>query len=619
MYHISSDEVTASSIGGIRADLEELECLQRTLEVEARQLEGNFTTLFNTINDFLFVLDEEGQMLKVNEAVLRRLGYEEQELLGQPVLLVHPPERRAEAGETVRKMLAGTADYCPVPLISKDGLHIPVETRITLGVWDGKPALFGVSKDITALRLSEEKFQLTFQNNASLMLISSLHDGLILDVNAAFQESIGYDRAEVVGRTTRQLGLFVKFSIRRRIVALIKKSGRVRNFEIQVRRKDGSSFAGLFSAEVFNIQGIPHFLTMVNDISDRKLAEARIIESEKKYRTLMMQSYDAVVLVDNENMEIVEGNRKFEELTGYHLPEASPLYAYDVIVDSVEHIKLYFDELRQNGLLPPKIRQVRTKEGRLLLAERTGALIRLGGRSYQLASFRDVTLEHQRELALHRDLAFASKVQLALLPTVPHSKSFQVQTLFRPKGFVSGDTYYLEWLEMQQILRGYLVDVAGHGIASALQTAAVNVLLHEAAKLPLILSVSDQLAWLNQRVSRYFDEAAFAGAIAFELDFLAGELRYSTAGINEFLFNESRISAPGLFLGVDDQEEFTQQVLPFKSGDHFAFITDGITDLLTAETLWGKVHACYVGRFFSDEACPCFFNDDATAICISVL
>ena len=72
-------------------------------------------------------------------------------------------------------------------------------------------------------------------------------------------------------------------------------------------------------------------------------------------------------------------------------------------------------------------------------------------------------------------------------------------------------------------------------------------------------------------------------------------------------------------MGVDDQEEFTQQVLPFKSGDHFAFITDGITDLLTAETLWGKVHACYVGRFFSDEACPCFFNDDATAICISVL
>jgi len=123
---------------------------------------ANFRSFFDSIDYFSFVLDMEGNIMHVNNIVIERLGYSADALHGQNVLMVHPESRRAEAGRIVAEMLAGKTDVCPVPLQTKEGALIPVETRVVHGRWDGQPALFGISKDITerlraeaALRESE--------------------------------------------------------------------------------------------------------------------------------------------------------------------------------------------------------------------------------------------------------------------------------------------------------------------------------------------------------------------------------------------------------------------------------------------------------------------------------
>ena len=130
-----------------------------------RESKRNLQTLFDTVEDFLFVLDGEGRILETNEAVVRRLGYRRDELLGQSVLVVHPEDRRDEAAAIVEGMLAGTCDICPVPLQTADGGLIPVETRVTPGVWGGKPAIFGLSRDISERVRAEEELR---KANASL-------------------------------------------------------------------------------------------------------------------------------------------------------------------------------------------------------------------------------------------------------------------------------------------------------------------------------------------------------------------------------------------------------------------------------------------------------------------
>nr|MBP7687395.1 PAS domain-containing protein [Thermoflexales bacterium] len=120
-----------------------------------RESEAELQALFDSLQDFLFVLDEEGNMLRVNQAVLNRLDYRPTDLLGEHVLTVHPPERRDEAARIIGDMLAGLTDICPVPLLTSHGQQIPVETKVWPGRWGERAVLFGISRDVTERQQAE--------------------------------------------------------------------------------------------------------------------------------------------------------------------------------------------------------------------------------------------------------------------------------------------------------------------------------------------------------------------------------------------------------------------------------------------------------------------------------
>ena len=116
----------------------------------------NFKMLFDTINDFLFILDLEGIILKTNTVVERRLGYTAEELQQLHVLEIYPPQSRDEVGNILDGMLKGNPLSCEVPLFAKDGSLIPVETHVIMGKWDGNDVLLGISRDIKERQQSEE-------------------------------------------------------------------------------------------------------------------------------------------------------------------------------------------------------------------------------------------------------------------------------------------------------------------------------------------------------------------------------------------------------------------------------------------------------------------------------
>ena len=191
------------------------------------QTRRNYETFFNTIDDFLFVLDEQGNIIHTNNTVTQRLEYSSKELFGKSVLLVHPAERREEAGRIVGEMLAGTADFCPVPLVTKSGARIPVETRVKAGFWNGKSVIFGWTKDVSKIQLSEEKFSKAFQSNAALMAISEFESGKYIDVNDTFLNTLGYSRKEVIGKSSSDLKLFNNSDTRKSLIRQIKQNTHV--------------------------------------------------------------------------------------------------------------------------------------------------------------------------------------------------------------------------------------------------------------------------------------------------------------------------------------------------------------------------------------------------------
>ena len=245
-------------------------------EVLLDQTRQNYETFFNTIDDFLWVFDEKGDIIHVNTTVRNRLGYTNEELKSQSIMMIHPPERREEAGRIVGEMLAGKADFCPVPVVSKSGIPISVETRVKAGFWNNQPVIFGISKDISKLELSEQKFSSAFQANAAMMSISNYENGLFIDVNNAFSEAIGYSREEIIGKSSHELGLFADAETRNEIKQALENNIPVVKKEVKTRIKDGSIRIGLLSAD-FIFVGNQRCLLIVNlDITERIKAEEEV-------------------------------------------------------------------------------------------------------------------------------------------------------------------------------------------------------------------------------------------------------------------------------------------------------------------------------------------------------
>ncbi|MFW9797453.1 MAG: PAS domain S-box protein [Candidatus Thorarchaeota archaeon] len=144
--------------------------------------EENLRTLFETIEDKLFIIGLDEKIITANQSVRDDLGYTKEELIGLPAVQLHPPNRRVEAAAILKEMIEGKTTHCPVPLMAKDGTILHVETKITLGKWQGEDVLFGVSRDISQRLAAERalKHQIGFLNE----VIESLdHPFYVIDAN----------------------------------------------------------------------------------------------------------------------------------------------------------------------------------------------------------------------------------------------------------------------------------------------------------------------------------------------------------------------------------------------------------------------------------------------------
>jgi PAS domain S-box-containing protein len=355
---------------------------------------------------------------------------------------------------------------------------------------------------------------------------------------------------------------------------------------------------------------------------ERKRTEQALMSSQSRYHALVEQSFEALAVVDIQTQEVVEINSRFTKLLGYSLPEDAPLFVIDFVVETKDRLDRFYNiRMKQETVIQPEAKLYRHKNGTEVFVERAGSLINVDGRDYFLAGMRDVTAERRRQGQLTRDVEVASRLQRGLLPELTESPCVTIKTLYYPARFVSGDSYHLAWSNGGQLLRGFLIDVSGHGLATAIQSSAVNVLLREAEKtqLPLI----GQLQWINARAAQYFTEDTFVAMIGFELDLQHKEFRYAGAGITQFYLNGEKIPTPGMFVGIWNDVDFTLGTIPVTSGDTFCFLTDGFTDALALPEnagFWSTGDNSFAAKVaaLASLAESGGLRDDATGVCLEL-
>ncbi len=151
--------------------------VQEMLEERNRQNRNDLETLFNTIQDMLFVLDLSGNIVAVNSSVGKSLGYDAEELTGRHVLYLHPEDHRQEATNVITKMIAKETEFCNIPLVSKTGRLIPVETKVVPGHWKGRDVIYGISRDVSErLRIEQQEQQIVKAESLNRMAAAIAHN-----------------------------------------------------------------------------------------------------------------------------------------------------------------------------------------------------------------------------------------------------------------------------------------------------------------------------------------------------------------------------------------------------------------------------------------------------------
>lgn len=281
--------------------------------------------IIDLVPHMIFAKDWQGRFLLVNKAMADSYGMTAEQLTGRKQMAVHPSH------DEVVRFLIDDHDVMKngqAKFISEESYldahgkrrflqaaKIPFITSRAK-----KQAILGIAIDITELKEkeqahhhSEEKFSTSFMASPDLIVISTFNDGTILDVNENYLLRMGYKRDEVIGRSAKELKVWVNLKDRYRFVRLMREKRKVINLEAPFRTKNGEIIIGEISAHPIEIEGNPCIISITRDITQQKAIEKQIVRLNRDLEKRVAKRTAQLTKI-NEELQREINERKRTEL-----------------------------------------------------------------------------------------------------------------------------------------------------------------------------------------------------------------------------------------------------------------------------------------------------------------
>ena len=316
----SAEEIDFASSLAAMVSLAIEESNRAVSEAKLRESEQKFRALFEASSQGIMLHDEH-QYLEVNPAVAQLLGYDSPaELVGLHPGLTSPPVQPdgRDTAMLAQQYISECLDKGHVRFEwvarRKTGEDIPVEVILTRIEWGGKQIIQAAVNDISErkraeaelhasaarLRESEARFSAAFHSSPLTITIARMRDGIFVEANETFLRWAGCARSEVIGQSSRGVGLWVSAADGTRFWSELAERNLVRDFECQLRTRNGSVYTLLLSADIIQINGEPHVMIVGHDITDRKNAEAELLRTLEREKELGRLKSNFVSMVSHE-------------------------------------------------------------------------------------------------------------------------------------------------------------------------------------------------------------------------------------------------------------------------------------------------------------------------------
>ncbi len=275
---------TIIGVIGITRDVTE----RKRAEAALAESEERMRLLLSGVAVGIGMEDLEGRTISMNEGLARMLGYTLDEFKSMRFTDYTHPDHAGRDAQLFAEMAAGARDGYQMEkrYLTREGRTIWGRlTRTVVRDGQGWPKYcLGMVEDITerkrseeALRESEERFAKAFRASPAPMSISTIEDGVTLDVNDEWLSMLGFSRAEAIGKTSAELGCWGGAQ-RAAFIDRLRKEGSFRGFEATVLTKEGRERKVILAGETID-DG--RMLLVFHDITERLQMESRLAHAQK--------------------------------------------------------------------------------------------------------------------------------------------------------------------------------------------------------------------------------------------------------------------------------------------------------------------------------------------------
>ncbi len=217
---------------------------------------------------------------------------------------VHPDDRERVQRAIDEAVYEGKPYSIDHRIILLDGSEriVHEEAEVTRDETGRAIRMAGTIHDITsrkraeeALKESETKFRMLFES-APVAIVLTDHNGNFIAANRWMENISGYskDELEVVKAPTH----YVHEEDRNTILSELNETGKLRDFEVELRQKNGMIYQALLNEDLIELEDKMINLATIRDITEQKRAEEVIRQSEQRYRTLFKHSPVSIWIED---------------------------------------------------------------------------------------------------------------------------------------------------------------------------------------------------------------------------------------------------------------------------------------------------------------------------------
>jgi PAS domain S-box-containing protein len=301
LLHDDTQRKTAESEARQRAvlaaELNERERAQESL----KKSEEKYSTIVEKGNDGIVII-QDGLVKFANSKMIDLTGYSLENTLGKPFLEFVSAECRKFVAQRYQKRLQGdeVSNKYEISLLKRDGMNVPVEINANKIEFEGRGADLALVRDITERKRAEETLKASearFRNlveNAASGIVTTSPDGRIMSANKAALELFSVDSPTNLAGISA-FDIYEDPAERKRLVEMLREKGVVKGFEVRMKRLDKTAFWASVNMITLPAEGGQRqLLSIINDITERKLATVELGRLNEKLRTFNSQLEDKV-------------------------------------------------------------------------------------------------------------------------------------------------------------------------------------------------------------------------------------------------------------------------------------------------------------------------------------